>query len=136
MRAGISIGVILLTFAVCTHASERDTCNTIALGALAFSDNCMGCHQIDGYGEEALYPSLHNRELLADKPLLIKTILHGRAVHGNDGAEEPLMPALDFLTSREIVAIIAFISNSWGSDVLLVTEEEVDQARGNVPEGN
>ena len=112
-------------------ASERDVRNSIALGALAFADNCGKCHQADGYGEEGLYPSLHSPALLADKDLLIKTVLNGRMGHveeGDDGAER-LMPSLDFLSNSEIAAIIAFISNSWGDDVLIVTPEEVEDAR-------
>lgn len=123
------IALLLATCAISANASEQDTRNKIALGALAFSDNCRKCHQIDGYGEDALYPSLHDPVLLANKPLLIKTILHGRMEQQRDGTEQPLMPSLDFLTNREIAAIIAFISNSWGSDLLLVSEEEIAAAR-------
>lgn len=133
MSTRIVVGALLLPLALCAQASEQDVRNSIALGALAFSDNCRKCHQIDGYGEEALYPSLHNPALLADRSLLIRTILHGRTGEGIDGAREPLMPSLDYLTNQEIVAIIAFISNSWGSGMLLVTEEEVDQARRDMP---
>lgn len=125
------IAMILLFTALSGMASERDVRNSIALGALAFADNCEKCHQADGYGEEALYPSLHNPALLADKELLIKTVLNGRMGHveeGDDGTSR-LMPSLDFLTNAEIAAIIAFISNSWGEEVLLVTPEEVQDAR-------
>jgi mono/diheme cytochrome c family protein len=129
MKYRISVGVLLAAFVICANASEQETRNKIVLGALAFSDNCRGCHQIDGYGEEALYPSLRDPVLLANKPLLIKTILHGRTGQQSDGTDGRLMPSLDFLTNREIAAIIAFISNSWGSDLLLVSEEEVNEAR-------
>jgi len=134
MVARTFLAVLLAITALHTQASEQEIRNQIALGALAFADNCQKCHQIDGYGEEALYPSLHNPTLLADKTLLIRTILHGRTGQDSTGAEERLMPSLDFLTDREIVAIIAFISNSWGPDVLLVTEDEVDQARRGAPD--
>ena len=112
-------------------ASERDVRNSVALGALVFADNCIKCHQMEGYGEEELYPSLHNPDLLADKVLLIKTVLNGRLAHLEDGTAgtERLMPALDFLSNREIAAIIAFITNSWGNEVIIVTEQEVEDAR-------
>lgn len=114
-----------------TCASERDIRNSIALGALAFADNCQRCHRIDGYGEEALYPSLHTPELLADKALLIQTVLNGRTRHQQGDAEEAqrLMPAMNFLSNDEIAAIIAFITNSWGSDLVIVTAQEVENAR-------
>jgi len=112
-------------------ASEQDIRNQIALGALAFADNCKTCHQLDGYGKEKLYPSLHDARLMADKALLIRRILHG-AITSQDGASHEtvrLMPSLGFLTNQEIAAIIAFITNSWGSEVLIVTEQEVGDAR-------
>ena len=129
MKFRISIGLLLAAFSLGGAASEQDTRNLVALGALAFADNCIKCHQIDGYGEEALYPSLRDPKLLANKSLLINTLLHGRTAQQDDGTEEPRMPSLDFLTDREIAAIIAFISNTWGDGVLRVADEEVSEAR-------
>ncbi|MFV8782871.1 c-type cytochrome [Microbulbifer sp. SA54] len=129
MKFTISVGLLLAALSLRAVAEEQDTRNLIALGALTFADNCIKCHQIDGYGEEALYPSLRDPKLLANKPLLIKTLLHGRTAQLADGSEEPRMPSLDFLTDREIVAIIAFISNTWGNGVLLVSEKEISEAR-------
>jgi mono/diheme cytochrome c family protein len=128
---------LLATCCPALFASEQEIRNSIALGALAFADNCRKCHQIDGYGEEALYPSLHDPALLGDEQLLIKTILSGRSGHVQDSelVTEPLMPALDYLTNAEIVAIIAFISNSWGTKVLVVTEDEVARARKSLRPG-
>jgi mono/diheme cytochrome c family protein len=129
--------ILLLTLAQPALASERDIRNTIAFGALAFSDNCARCHKIDGYGEERLYPSLHNPQLLSDRALLIQTILNGRTGHQQsvEGREIRLMPSLDFLSDQEIVAIIAFITNSWGGDVMMVTEQEVRDARAGMSGG-
>ncbi len=126
-----SLGAALLTLAMSSTASEQEIRNNIALGALTFSDICAKCHQIDGYGEEDLYPSLHNPALLQNKTLLIQTILNGRTGHQQNvgGDEITLMPALTFLSNAEIVAIIAFITNSWGGGVLEVTEQEVQEAR-------
>ena len=111
--------------------SEQDIRDQIALGAVAFADNCRRCHQLDGYGEEKLYPSLHNSNLMADRALLIRTIIHGRTGNQGHSGSKPvrLMPSLEFLTNREIAAIIAFITNSWGDGVVTVTEQEVDDAR-------
>lgn len=111
--------------------SERGVPEDIALGALAFSDNCEKCHQADGGGEQALYPSLHDATLLQDKTVLVQTILHGRSRSpaGDKEQPEPLMPSLDYLSNHEIVAIIAFISSSWGDKTLQVSESEVETAR-------
>jgi mono/diheme cytochrome c family protein len=126
-----TLTLVLFAYVPSSVSSERDIRNSIALGAMAFSENCQRCHQADGYGEEALYPSLHNEELLADRSLLIRTILDGRSRHeaGSSDGTTPLMPSLDYLTDKEIAAIVAFISNSWGNDVLILSESEVAAAR-------
>ena len=133
MRARIcrqTLAAVLAAVALQAAASEQGVRNRVALGALVFAENCKSCHQIDGYGEEALYPSLRDATLLADERLLITTVLHGRLARGKDGAEtKRLMPSMDFLTNREIAAIIAFITNSWGAEVLMVTEERIESAR-------
>lgn len=134
MRADLptlTLGLAMSCIALNIAASEQDIRDSIALGALAFADNCGKCHQVDGYGERGLYPSLHKPALLADRTLLIQTILNGRQAHqpGQPGGTTRLMPALDFLSNREIAQIIAFISNSWGDGVVMVTEQEVEAAR-------
>lgn len=121
----------LLAASSLVSAAEPDLDARITLGEQTFTDNCRKCHQLDGYGEEALYPSLHRQRLLADKALLIQTLLHGRQAQGQSPKGEPaqLMPALDFLSNREIAALIAYISNSWGDEIVVVTEAEVQAAR-------
>lgn len=117
------------------HAQDTAISERIALGQLTFADNCRKCHQLDGYGEEALYPSLHRPSLLADKTMLIQTILHGRVAppQAPDGQAQRLMPSLDFLSDGEIAALIAFITDSWGDEVLIVDEAEVARARQAMP---
>lgn len=129
MKFRVLTALLLAAFSLESAASEQETRDLVGFGALTFADNCKKCHQIDGYGEEALYPSLHDPALLANKKLLIETLLHGRSAPRRNGGEEDLMPALEFLTDREISAIIAFISNTWGDEVLLVSEEEIKAAR-------
>ena len=123
--------VVAILSAFPASASEQDIRNSIALGALSFADTCARCHRIDGYGEEHLYPSLHKPQLLQDSSLLIRTILNGRDGHRvkGEGEGSALMPLLSFLSDAEIVAIIAFITNSWGGEVLVVSEQDVQAAR-------
>ena len=126
-----ALAATLLAIPSLAAVSEQDIRDNIALGALSFADNCARCHRIDGYGEEGLYPSLHSEQLLQDSALLIETILDGRTGHwGNDRERTGrLMPSLAFLSNAEIVAIIAFITNSWGGEVLLVSEQDVASVR-------
>ena len=105
------------------QASEQDIRDSIGLGALTYVDNCRQCHQIDGYGEETLYPSLHKPALLQDKTVLIQTLINGRQAHQAGGEDDPqrLMPALDYLSNREIAAVIAGQSTNFlkaGSQII------------------
>ncbi len=130
-RIAQALGLASLLFSLPASATEQEIRDDIALGSQVFADVCARCHQENGEGEGGLYPSLHNPALLQDKSLLIQTILSGRSAHreGAGDKDQTLMPSLDFLTDREIVAIIAYITNSWGGEVLVVTEEEVQAAR-------
>lgn len=131
MFARSLLATLLIVSILPASASEKEIRDSVALGALTFSDNCSGCHQLDGYGDAELYPSLHDPALLANRALLIQTILNGRLGHvGKDGSQpQRLMPALGYLTDREIAGIIAFITNSWGDDIVIVSEAEVAAAR-------
>ena len=128
-RFPATAGLLALMLAIAPGgvAADREVRTRVALGALAYADNCQSCHKLDGYGEEALYPSLQNPALLANKALLISTILHGR--FRDSDRPTPLMPALNFLSDTEVAGIIAFISNTWGEEVLMITEDEVAEAR-------
>ena len=125
-------GLCLLLMSTHAIANERPPTlgDNIALGAQLFDDICATCHEGDGEGSAGLYPSLHNPELLNNQVLLIKTVLEGRS-QLDAATQKPahLMPSLNFLTNREIVALIAFITNSWGNQVLVVSEKEVELAR-------
>jgi mono/diheme cytochrome c family protein len=94
------------------------------LGALVFTDNCKQCHQIGGYSEVALYPSLRS------ETLLIEIVLNGRLAHQKESRNSVrIMLLMNFLTNREVAAIIAFITSSWGNKVLIVSDEQVETAR-------
>ncbi len=128
-----TLAALLLAVSSQVPAAEPELNPSIVLGEQTFTDNCRKCHQLDGYGEDALYPSLHRQRLLADRALLIQTLLHGRLGQSPAGEPERLMPALDFLSNREIAALIAYITSSWGDEVIVVTEAEVQAARQTKP---
>lgn len=126
---------LLCCLAIClagnAKADTNEDAGDLTLGAAIYADNCRMCHQPDGGGEEGLYPSLQNPALLADKKLLIRTVLDGRTGHrqrGN-GKAVRLMPRWDFLSDREIAAVIAFVTDSWGPQAVIVSAPEVAAAR-------
>lgn len=129
MKPLLACGLLLAALCTSAFGSENEVRNSIVMGAFAFADNCRKCHETDGYGSEGLYPSLRRPELLADRALLIKTILHGRLQQEKDGTEARLMPSMDYLTNQEIAAIIAFVTGSWGKEVVMVSPEEIEKAR-------
>jgi mono/diheme cytochrome c family protein len=138
LRPGVLL--LLASLAVVPPAaadSQADTTtgDAILLGSRTFDENCGKCHQPDGFGEAGLYPSLHDPALLDDRDRLIRTMLHGRSrpAGGVDDSPEALMPALDYLSNAEIVAVIAFITHSWGKETLMVTEQDVEAARAGLP---
>ncbi len=112
--------------------AAADTATLLLLGADTFTDNCAKCHQPDGFGKRGLYPSLHDPARLEDSAHLVETVLHGRsAPTGEQGSPgQALMPALEYLTDREITAVIAYITSNWGSEAIIVSEAEVRAARG------
>ncbi len=131
LRRMAQVALCLLILAPEAGADKADLLSTIELGALTYSENCTACHRLDGSGEERLYPSLHNQSLLADKHLLVQTVLNGRMSHQKNakGKSQRLMPAWDFLTDKEVAAVIAYITKSWGAQMIVVSEEEVAEAR-------
>ena len=133
-RAGRPLLVAVLAAVPLVAASAEDgrtPGEVVLLGSRTFDENCSKCHQPDGFGEPGLYPSLHDPALLDNPEKLIRTMLHGRSrpENGGEGSPQALMPALDYLTNAEIAAIIAFLSSSWGSGTVQVTEQEVQAAR-------
>ncbi len=135
LRIPPALGAVLLLFSLAVPASEpaseKEIRDAIALGSQVFGEVCARCHQNNGEGEGGLYPSLHNPALLHDRTLLVQTILSGRkGHHATSGSEDTtLMPSLNFLSDIEIIAVIAYITNNWGGDVLMVSEQEVRDAR-------
>jgi mono/diheme cytochrome c family protein len=99
-------------------------------GELVYKKHCMECHQEDGEGVPEIYPTLKNAEWVgADKDHLIEIIINGMTkkivVNGIEYEDE--MPKADYLTNKEIAAVLTYIRKNFAniSDPI----KDVDVAR-------
>jgi nitrite reductase (NO-forming) len=87
-------------------------------GAAIFRDQCAVCHQPAGQGLRGQFPPLAgNADIFLSRDFPARVVLFGLsgkiAVAGE--AFDSAMPPLDFLSDREIVAVVAFVRQSWGN---------------------
>lgn len=98
------------------QAADDDLQSRILLGEQTFGDNCSKCHQLDGYGEGAC--TLFAPTEPAHRQDCAHPDHHPRPAGAGAGPRaqpQRLMPALGFLSDREIAALVAYLSNSWGT---------------------
>lgn len=87
-------------------------------GAAIFRDQCAVCHQPAGQGLRGQFPPLAgNADIFLSRDFPARVVLFGLSgkivVRGE--TLDSAMPPLDFLTDREIAAVVAFVRQSWGN---------------------
>jgi nitrite reductase (NO-forming) len=110
--AGLVLGGILagnLTLAASAQPPD---------GAAIFRDQCAVCHQPAGQGLRGQFPPLAgNAGIFLSRDFPARVVLFGLtgkiAVAGE--TIDSAMPPLDFLSDREIAAVVAFVRQSWGN---------------------
>lgn len=87
-------------------------------GADLYAQNCAACHQQNGQGLPGAFPPLANSDFIAKDPSAIVDI----TVNGRQGKMvvngveyNNIMPAMSFLSDKDLAAIITFVLNSWGN---------------------
>lgn len=100
-------------------------------GQLIYSQNCISCHQADGYGVQNMNPPLVKTSwVLGDKTRLINILLKGLSRQEIDGTMyQNVMPSHDFLTDQQIADVLTYVRNSFGNKAIAVTEPEVKVQR-------
>ncbi len=85
-------------------------------GAELYAQNCAACHQPNGQGLPGAFPPLANSDFIAKDPSAIVDI----TVNGRQGKMvvngveyNNIMPAMSFLSDKDLAAIITFVLNSW-----------------------
>lgn len=101
-------------------------------GKLVYKKHCMECHQENGEGVPNIYPTLKNAEWVgSDKEHLIEIILNGmtKQIVVNGIAYEDEMPKADYLTNKEIAAVLTYIRTNFADIKSPISEVDVAKTR-------
>lgn len=114
---------LLFVFLVSCQSKEEKA--SLAKGKEVYIANCITCHQPDGMGVEAMYPSLVKPETIiwAQTERAINLIKNG------SGFEAGMKPVA--LTDQEIMDVINFIQNSWGNEASFLTLSQIKEMKRN-----
>lgn len=128
---GKSWPYICLALAITACGSDAHTTKKrqyASQGRLVYQKQCVNCHQSDGNGFARLYPPLH--QAVTINPLdLVCLIREGRkGTVEIDGETYTLpMPAFGHLKPDELAKLLTYLSNTWGRQGILVSDEAVEQ---------
>ena len=100
---------------------------SLKMGKIIYTQNCVACHMADGKGMKGAFPPLAGSDYLnADKVRAIHTVkngLTGRIVV-NKEEYNGVMPALG-LTDAEIANVLTYVYHTWGNSKKVVTPADV-----------
>jgi glucose/arabinose dehydrogenase/mono/diheme cytochrome c family protein len=101
------------------------------VGATIYKNSCQACHMADGGGVQNLNaPLIKTDYVLGDKSRLINVLLKGmKGVDIGGESYSNVMPAHDFLSDKEIAAVLTYVRNSFGNKASAITLAEVTAAR-------
>lgn len=115
------------------HKSAVSPAITAAInsGKLIYTQNCLSCHQADGYGAPNMNPPLIKTSyVLGDKKRIIGVVLNGLSHVDIDGnSYQNVMPPFNTLKDKEIADVLTYVRNSFGNKASAVTEPEVKVVR-------
>jgi mono/diheme cytochrome c family protein len=101
-------------------------------GRTVYNKHCMECHQENGEGVPNIYPTLKNAEWVgAEKEHLIEIIINGmtKQIVVNGIAYEDEMPKADYLTNKEIAAVLTHIRINFANIPDPISEVDVARTR-------
>ena len=137
------IGLIWIILAGCssgnnnspvTKSSSKSTSSKEVKvdGMMVYKKHCMECHQENGEGVPNIYPTLKNAEWVgSDKDHLVEIIINGmtKEIVVNGIAYEDEMPKADYLTNKEIAAVLTYIRTNFAKIKDPITEVDVARTR-------
>lgn len=102
-------------------------------GAKIYATYCAACHQADGRGDGARFPSLVSTSWVSgNKARLIGLVLNG--LQGEIAVEgktfNGVMPANSFLTDEQVAQLLTFLRQNFGNHADGVTAADVATVRG------
>ncbi len=101
-------------------------------GRELYKQNCAACHQPEGQGLTGAFPPLAKSDFIAANPAaVLETTVQGRqgkmVVNGVE--YNNVMPAMSYLSDKDLSHIITFVLNSWGNPGGKVTTKQVASYR-------
>ena len=108
----------------------------LAEGGQLYQTYCVACHQADGKGDGARFPSLQStRWVSGNKPRLISAVLFGLSgeIEVEGRTWNGVMPANGFLTDDQVAKLLTYLRQSFGNLGQGVSAEEVAQQRAKGP---
>ena len=104
----------------------------IAAGKKVYTQYCLTCHQVDGYGVPNMNPPLIRTEyVLGDKARIIKIVLNGFKddVEINGQTYSNTMPAFDYLKDQDVANVLTYVRNNFTNKASAVKLAEVARVR-------
>ncbi len=113
-------------------SKSKPSADWMKRGEQLFLQNCAACHQPNGQGLPGAFPPLAKSDFIARDPeVLLDITLKGRqgkmVVNGVE--YNNVMPAMNYLTDKDLAAIITYVLNSWGNPGGTVQMSKVAQYR-------
>jgi len=101
-------------------------------GAQLYDKYCAVCHQSNGQGDLARFPSLASTDwVFGSKPLIIGIVLSGLQGEIDAGKKKfnGVMPPHAFLSDEQVAQLLTFLRQNFGNHGTMVTTAEVAEVR-------
>lgn len=102
-------------------------------GKKVYDSYCLACHQSGGGGVPGMYPPLTDTAWLADEEKLIEIVLEGLSgeIRVNGETYNQMMPTHNFLSDKEIAAVLNYVRKTFGGKETTIQPEQVAALREN-----
>ncbi len=104
-------------------------------GEFVYDTYCGTCHQRDGEGDGARFPTLVNTDwVTGDKNRLIRIILEGMEgeIIVNGTTFSNVMPQHSFLTDKQIADVLTYVRKGFGNNASSITTSEVTEVKESI----
>ena len=101
-------------------------------GRELYQQNCAACHQPEGQGLPGAFPPLAKSDFIAANPAsVLEVTVKGRQgkMIVNGVEYNNVMPAMSYLSDKDLSRIVTFVLNSWGNPGGTVSFQQVKDFR-------
>ena len=111
--------------------------NLLAQGKKVFSKSCSMCHQATGQGVAGIFPPLAKSDFLMkiaksdQREKIVGIVLKGLSgeIQVNGKTYNSVMTPVSYLNDEDLMAVLTYVTNSWGNQAKPFTLEEIKAAR-------